>query len=311
MESVFVEDIPAIEQGTLLQNRWRVIEKLEEGAFGTVFDVEEEETGQIFVAKVEQNDESDLVTEYAILDQFDQKTGFPKAKAFGCTLKQDYLVMEKLGPNLGTLSDDHIHFSISSVAAIGFQLIDRIEEVHAKGLLHLDIKPENILIGLSPERYNVIHLIDFGFAMRYREQNESLQSELDASQEHLENKIPFVGTTPFASRHRHRGSQFSRRDDLESIAYILIYLYKGILPWMKKVSHRDDVSDRLATAEEKERITPEELCDGMPSQMSDFVYLVREHQYGEEPKYDFLRQLMVEQLEGTTDPMSVKFEWQV
>jgi hypothetical protein len=56
---------------------------------------------------------------------------------------------------------------------------------------------------------------------------------LDDKNRHVtykENK-PFIGTTRYASIAAHQGIELSRKDDFESLAYVLLFLLKGILPW--------------------------------------------------------------------------------
>ena len=72
--------------------------------------------------------------------------------------------------------------------------------------------------------YATIYLIDFGLSKRYK----------NADGKHCEQiqRKGLVGTPRYASINSHNGKELSRRDDLESLAYMLIYLANGNLPWM-------------------------------------------------------------------------------
>jgi serine/threonine protein kinase len=102
-------------------------------------------------------------------------------------------------------------------------MIDRIELLHRANLLHRDIKPDNFVIGRD-DKADEVFIIDFGLAKRYRDPR-------------THSHIPYrddknlTGTARYASINSHLGIESSRRDDLESLCYVLIYFAKGHLPW--------------------------------------------------------------------------------
>ena len=134
------------------------------------------------------------------------------------------MIIDLLGPNIEDLfSLCNKKFNLKTVLLLADQMLQRIEYVHSKSYIHRDIKPENFLMGLG-KKSHIVHIIDFGLSKKYRDP-KTLQHI-----PYRENKT-LTGTARYASINAHLGIEQSRRDDLEAIAYMLIYLIKGYLPW--------------------------------------------------------------------------------
>ena len=102
------------------------------------------------------------------------------------------------------------------------QLLDRLEWIHSKNLIYRDIKPENFMIGIDDP--NIIYVVDFGLCKKYRSSKTG---------KHILPKLlkNFYGNIIFASPNAIKGKEMSRRDDIISLGYMLIFLFKKNLPW--------------------------------------------------------------------------------
>ena len=204
---------------------YQVTKKLGKGAFGEVYMGKHADTGKEVAIKMESVDSKfpQLFHEAKILKALKGSKGIPDIKHYTTVDEYYVMIFELLGPCLEDLFKYcKRKFSIKTVCMIAIQILDRIEVVHMNHLIHRDIKPENFLIGHA--KPHLMYMIDFGLAKRFREPKTGMHIPWK------ENKN-LTGTARYASLNTHLGYEQSRRDDLEGLAYMLIYFCKGILPW--------------------------------------------------------------------------------
>lgn len=192
--------------------------------------------------------------------------------------------MDLLGHNLEELMKHNSskRFSLKSVLMIADQMLTRLNNLHDKDYIHRDLKPENCVIGLE-EKENIVYLIDFGLSRRYRDSRTN---------EHIPYKEgkSILGTVRYISIYTHFGIEQSRRDDIESLGYILVYLAKGILPWQGQKAKTKKEKYKIIM-DKKLEFKPEMLCHGLPDEFRQFFEYIRGVQFTEKPDYSFLHGL--------------------
>jgi serine/threonine protein kinase len=204
-------------------------------------------------------------------------------KWFGTEGEYNVMVMELLGPSLEDLFNFCSRkFTLKTVLMLADQMISRIEYIHSKNFIHRDVKPDNFLMGLG-SKGNLVYLIDFGLAKRYRDAR---------THQH----IPFrdnknlTGTARYASINTHLGMEQSRRDDVESIAYVVMYFLRGSLPWQGlRAATKKQKYDRIS--EKKMTTSIDELCKGFSAEFATYLTVCRSLQFDDKPNYTYLRQL--------------------
>jgi serine/threonine protein kinase len=165
---------------------------------------------------------------------------------------------------------------------IADQILLRIEYIHSKSFIHRDIKPDNFLIGRG-RRANVIYVIDFGLAKRYRDPKTHVHIM------YRENKH-LTGTPRYASINNHLGIEQSRRDDLESLGYVFMYFLRGSLPWQGLRANTK--KQKYQKIMEKKMATPIDLlCKGFPDEFRIYFEYCRALRFADKPDYSYLRRL--------------------
>ncbi|XP_048532120.1 casein kinase 1-like protein HD16 isoform X2 [Triticum urartu] len=208
--------------------------------------------------------------------------GIPSVHYKGCQGDYYILVMDLLGPSLwNAWHSPGQEMSVLKVACIAIDAISILEKIHSKGFIHGDVKPENFLLGQpGSAQEKKLFLINFGLASNWKWKRGSSSMHVQYDQR----LDIFRGTIRYASVHAHLGRTGSRRDDLESLAYSLIFLLRGSLPWQG--CQGDNKS--FLVCKKKMETSPEVLCSFCPAPFKHFLELVTTMKFDEEPKYEKL-----------------------
>ena len=276
--------------------------QLGKGGFGQIYLGRNIKENYPIAIKVEENgNRSHLYLEYEILKSIQGGEGIPQVFKFRQGHKHNYLIMELLGKSIDKLfSDCKKHFSYKTIFQIGYQMIQRIEYVHSKGYIHRDIKPGNFVIGKGINSKK-IYLIDFGLSKKYIDKNTNKH-------------IPYregkglTGTARYVSLFTHKGIEQSRRDDIEGIAYNLIYLAKGKLPW-QGVKTKNKKEKHKKIMESKLNISPEKLCKGLTGEFVSLLIYARELEFEERPDYKNIKLMFKSSITKSGGAMNWEFDW--
>eukprot|EP01012_Entosiphon_sulcatum_P054804 TRINITY_DN7593_c0_g1_i1.p1 TRINITY_DN7593_c0_g1~~TRINITY_DN7593_c0_g1_i1.p1 ORF type:complete len:391 (+),score=29.84 TRINITY_DN7593_c0_g1_i1:39-1211(+) len=275
------------------------------GSFGRVHECMHAETRELRAVKLEplRANQPQLLHEARVARHVAAGgvPGFSKVYWYGEEGQWSCLVMDHLGPSVEELfSFCGRRFTIPTAFGLALQALARLQHLHSRDFIHRDIKPENMLMG-TDKNGDVLYLVDFGLSKCYRDLRTGAH-------------IPFaerkglVGTARYCSINTHMGLQQSRRDDLESLGYVILYLVRGSLPWQgiqgpKEERHRQ-IYYRKVT------ISAEVLCKGAPSELVTYFRTVRALEFEANPDYDFLRQLFLTVLgKALASPGRFPYDW--
>ncbi|GAA0169733.1 non-receptor serine/threonine protein kinase [Lithospermum erythrorhizon] len=273
------------EREVVLGNKYRIVRKIGSGSFGEIYLGTNIETNEDVAIKLEnvKTKHPQLIYESKLYRILQGGTGIPYIRWFGIDGEYNVLVMDLLGPSLEDLFNYCSRkLSLKTVLMLADQMINRIEFVHSQSVLHRDIKPDNFLMGFS-RRANQVYIIDFGLAKKYRD------SSTNQHIPYRENKN-LTGTARYASTNTHLGIEQSRRDDLESLGYVLMYFLRGSLPWQGlKAGNKKQKYDKIS--EKKVSTSIEALCRGYPSEFASYFHYCRSLLFEDKPEYAYLKRI--------------------
>jgi serine/threonine protein kinase len=260
---------------------YELLDELGSGGYGTVYRTYHPPSAQYYATKLTDRSEKSLSKEALILKRIhkpDDQKGFPKYIKYGSTHNQNYLVMQLLGKNLySALLDLNRQMSLGCVIKIAKQVLERLEKIHLKGIVHRDIKPQQLLLD---EAGQIIYLVDFGLASKIIRKRVHKPFKTDAKTK---------GSVFFASVHSHMNFRLSRRDDLESLFYTLVYLKNGKLPWQACCKQIQSVN-KWNTCLTGKLTFQSQLFSGFPFEFTEMFNYIKSLSYKQQPDYEYFFQ---------------------
>ena len=301
--------------GKIIFKSYKIKKKLGEGSFGKVYVISNIKTNELYAAKFvskksinffikiqeKRDNQNDLLEIEACILHHIKAFGLPEILTFGNTKDYNVLIMELLGPSLESLFQSlNKKFSIKTTCMLGIQMLDRIEYIHSRKIIHRDIKPDNFVMGRSKNSH-ILYVLDFGLAKKYWSSSHKCH-------------IPFIkgkkltGTARYASVNALSGYEQSRRDDLESICYILLYFLRGSLPWQGiKINNKEDRYKKIC--ERKKSIPIKELCSGFPNEFEALLTYVKNLEFTQVPDYNYLKNLLKNIIQKNKENIDYFYDW--
>jgi len=266
--------------------KYKPIKKIGEGSCGKIYSVIRLTDRKVFAMKSESinTKEKMIETEAFSLYYLQKGFGVPKLISYGIIKNYNILIETLLGESLENIFiKKEYKCNIIDVCLAGIQIIDRLEWIHSNNFLHRDIKPENFLVGINDP--NVIYIIDFGLCKKYRSSKTGKHILPNTTKK-------FFGNIRFSSSNVIRGKESSRRDDIISLGYMLIYLIKKGLPWDYTYKTKITSSKLFELIYLKETNCFGNLFDDLPSEFNEFIKYSQNLKFEEDPNYSYLRSIL-------------------
>ena len=286
--------------GKIFFNKYKIIKIISFGAFGCVFQGIFLESKEQIAIKIEKKTNINYLESECHFLLSLNGPGIPQVKSFGVSGHYFILVLELLGKSLYMiLHETKKPFTLKDVCMIAIQSINRLEFVHSKYIIHRDIKPQNFLIGYKDPF--TIYLIDFGLSRKYRSSQTKRHLPYSKCK-------TMTGTAEFISHNVMNGICSTRRDDLESLGLILIYLKNASFPWDSNIN-MNNLQKFYYIIQKRRETTLEQWCKNLPKQFFDYLNYCRNLHFQEDPNYEYLKNLFKSVMEENNFLNDLKFSW--
>ena len=289
----------------VIADRFKLIRRLKPHVPSCIHLAEDLTTNTQVILKLEPNTTQSprLVHEYRLLRRLEGNLGVPAVLWLGGTETHNVLVMELLGPSLQELYRYcERRLSLKAVLLLAEQMISRLELCHNYDYVHRAVKPGHFLIGRNTSAH-LVYLIGMETSKRYRDPVTQLHIPYsEGHNTHCEAR--------FASINRLMGIQPSRRDDMESLGYVLLYFLCGGLPWDHSIA-QDPRNASQVVLDMKTNTSTETLCRTAPREFALYLNYCRALRFDMQPDYKYLKSLFRTLFERENYIEDYLYDWTV
>ena len=294
-------------EGLIVANKFLLSRKLGAGAFGEIWQSTNTLTGEEAALKFEDVTarHQQLYAECKIYLWFHSELSamnqaIPQVYYYGVEGKNNIMVMDLLGSSLeDNFNNSGKKLSMKTVLMVADQMIKRMEYIHSRKIIHRDIKPDNFSVGYGKNKHR-IYVFDFGLAKKYMNS--------DGSHIKYREGKSLTGTARYASINTHLGIEQSRRDDIEALAYVFIYMVKGVQPWMNlKSKNVKEKYDKIKDVKVETKV--EDQCRGLPKEFAIYTNYCRDLGFEEKPDYPYMRAVLMSLFKSYGYTYDYMYDW--
>lgn len=207
------------------------------------------------------------------------------------------LAMPRMDFSLEDQMSKYLFLDVNAMRKLTAQMLMGLRDIHYLGFVHCDLKPANIMFKTTVPKWayrdmngfvepshikSQLQFIDFGLAEKFTKNKSATSMRFQPK-----------GTPNYMSRNCHEGRPLTRRDDLESVVYIVIKCINSSLPWQNMKPTKDTPMNKLLL-EMKEKYWGPKLSEGLPAEFQELVKTITEMEADEEPPYQRLIDLMLD-----------------
>lgn len=279
----------------IIDKKYTILKKIGEGSFGNIFLGLNKITKEEVAIKIDNLNNMMLLNEAKIYNLLQNISGIPRIKQYGKHDKYNYLVIDLLDKSLEYYKNKYKILSLKTVICIGIQMFNRIRDIHNMNIVHRDIKPDNFM---SNKNNNLIYLIDFGLSRLFIKNNKHIDNEVNKK---------IIGTSRYISVNIHKGNNASRRDDLESIIYILVYLLIEELPW-QRFTNEENINEKILESKQNYDFRK---VESIPKEFILIIGYIRELKFSEIPDYDYIINILFNLYTHKKYKLDNKYEWTI
>jgi len=260
--------------------KYKILKLITTSKFSSTYEGININTKEKVAIKLEEKNKYNLLEKEAFTLFAIKGYGIINLISFGKNKKYNIMVLPLLGKSLHKFFINiNRNFCLLDICLIGLQCIERIEWIHKNYIIHRDIKPDNFLFDLKDPR--IIYLIDFGLSKKYRSKR---------TLKHIKNSYvnKVVGTIRYASVNSMKGFEMSRRDDLESFYYMIIFFLLKNLPW-QNIKGKTLGEKYLEILEIKREFNIDDYKMIIPNEIIKMFKYVKNLKFDEEPNYFMIK----------------------